>query len=244
MLNCIAIDDEPLALDLIEGFISKVPFLNLIKKCNRAVEAVEIIQSGKTDLIFLDIQMPDINGIQLLKTLKPKPMVIFTTAFEQYALESYELDVVDYLLKPIPFERFLKAVNKAHESFILKDNFQNTSPITAGKENGTDFFFVKSEYQNIKIDLSDITYIEGLGDYIKIYLTSKEKPVLTLMSLKTFEEKLPPANFIRVHRSFIIAVNKITSLTKSNILIGIKEIPVGDLYTANVLKLLNSKQFK
>jgi DNA-binding LytR/AlgR family response regulator len=244
MLNCIAIDDEPLALDLIEGFISKVPFLKLTKKCNRAVEAIEIIQSGKTDLIFLDIQMPDINGIQLLKTLKPKPMVIFTTAFEQYALESYELDVVDYLLKPIPFDRFLKAANKAHDYHKLKSDPQNTNTASAVNENVTDFFFVKSEYQNIKIDLDDISYIEGLGDYIKIYLTSKEKPVLTLMSLKTFEEKLPAAIFIRVHRSFIIAVNKITSLTKSSVQIGSKEIPVGDLYTANVQKLLNSKQFK
>jgi len=240
MLNCVAIDDEPLALDLIEGFIRKVSFLNLLKKCNRAIEAIELIQNNKIDLIFLDIQMPDINGIQLLKSIKYRPMVIFTTAFEQYALESYDLDVIDYLLKPIPFDRFFKAANKALEYHNLRNIpsiAANTTPISVKTE---DFFFVKSEYQNVKINLTDILYIEGLKDYIKIYLTSRDKPVLTLMSLKSMEEKLPKINFIRVHRSYIISVNKIDALTKSIVHIGEKEIPVGELYVDNVLKLLNN----
>ena len=237
MLNCIAIDDEPLALDLIEEFINKVSFLSIVSKCNRAIEAIEIIQKNKVDLIFLDIQMPDINGIQLLKSIKYKPMVIFTTAFEQYALESYDLDVIDYLLKPIPFDRFVKAANKAMEYHHLRNNPQTTSAQLTEKPN--DFFFVKSEYQNVKINYLDILYIEGLKDYVKIYLSSKEKPILTLMSLKSLEEKLPPSNFIRVHRSYIISINKIDALTKSIIHIGEKEIPVGELYIDNVFKILN-----
>lgn len=240
MLNCIAIDDEPLALDLIEGFISKVSFLNLTKKCNRAVEAIELIQKSQIDLIFLDIQMPDINGIQLLKSLKYKPMVIFTTAFEQYALESYDLDVIDYLLKPIPFDRFVKAANKALEYNNLRNMATAGSGSSQRSEKSNDFFFVKSEYQNVKISLPDILYVEGLKDYIKIYLSSKDKPILTLMSLKSLEEKLLPTDFIRVHRSFIVSVNKIDSFSKSNIHIGDKEIPIGELYVDNVLKLLNN----
>jgi two-component system, LytTR family, response regulator len=244
MLNCIAIDDEPLALDLIEEFINKVTFLNLIHKCNRAVEAIEIIQKNKVDLIFLDIQMPDINGIQLLKSIKDKPMVIFTTAFEQYAIESYELDVIDYLLKPIPFDRFLKAANRALEYYNLRNKLQTHNSNSLYYEMTHDFFFVKSEYQNIKINFSDILYIEGLKDYIKIFLSSKEKPVLTLMSLKSIEEKLPQSNFVRVHRSYIISINKIDALTKSIIHIGDKEIPVGELYMDNVLKILkDTKSF-
>jgi two-component system, LytTR family, response regulator len=244
MLNCIAIDDEPLALDLMEEFISKVTFLNLINKCNRAVEAIEIIQKNKVDLIFLDIQMPDINGIQLLKSIKDKPMVIFTTAFEQYAIESYELDVIDYLLKPIPFDRFIKAANKALEYNNLRNKLQTHNSNSLYHEMTHDFFFVKSEYQNIKINFADILYIEGLKDYIKIFLSSKEKPVLTLMSLKSIEEKLPQSNFVRVHRSYIISINKIDALTKSIIHVGDKEIPVGELYIDNVLKILkDTKSF-
>ncbi len=242
MLNCIAIDDEPLALDLIEGFISKVSFLNLLKKCNRAMEAIELIQKSQIDLIFLDIQMPDINGIQLLKSLKNKPMVIFTTAFEQYALESYDLDVIDYLLKPIPFDRFVKAANKALEYNNLRNIAHTGTVNTQLPEKSNDFFFVKSEYQNVKISLPDILYVEGLKDYIKIYLSGKEKPVLTLMSLKSLEEKLLHSDFIRVHRSFIVSINKIDSFTKSNIHIGDKEIPIGELYIDNVMKLLNNSK--
>ncbi len=238
MLNCLAIDDEPLALDLIEGFINKVSFLKLLNKSNSAVEAIQFIQNNKIDLIFLDIQMPDINGIQLLKSLNYKPLVIFTTAFEQYALESYNLDVIDYLLKPIPFERFVKAANKTFEYYNLRLKSQFS-------EKANDYFFVKSEYQNVKINLADILYIEGLKDYVKIYLAGKEKPILTLMSLKSLEEKLQQSNFMRVHRSYIISINKIDALTKSNIHIGNKEIPVGELYVENILKLLdNTKPLK
>ena len=184
-MNCIVVDDEPLALDLIEDNIKKISFLKLIKKCKSATEALKIVNSEKIDLIFLDIQMPDISGIQFIKSLKNKPMVILITAFEKYALEGFELDVIDYLLKPVPFERFLKAVNKAHEYY----NFINIKPqANDNLEPFKKYIFVKSEHKIIKINTEDILFIEGLKDYVKIYIG--EKPIFTLQSLKFFEDKL------------------------------------------------------
>lgn len=222
MINCIALDDEPLALDLIEDNIKKVPYLNLIKKCNNTLDAYELLNSLKIDLIFLDIEMPDITGISFLKSLKYKPMVIFITAYEKYALEGFELDVLDYLLKPVSFDRFVKATAKALEYYYYLNNSDTT------KLNKSRFIFVKADYKIIKINIDDIIYIEGLKDYIKIYTGSK--PILTLSSLKNIEEKLPSREFIRVHKSFIISVAKIESISKSRIKIGDKEIPISDNY--------------
>ena len=239
-MTCIAIDDEPLALELMEDFIGKVPFLQLTGKCRNAFEALEILQNNKVDLMFLDINMPDLSGIQLLKSIQNKPMVIFTTAYQQYALEGYTLDVIDYLLKPIPFDRFLKAANKAYEYHSLKQ--KNTEviqvqPQAAIKE--PEYLFVKADYQIVKINFIDIQYIEGLKDYIKIYLDSKDKPILTLLSMKAMEEKLPSRDFIRVHRSFIVSIRKIDYIQKSKIWIGAKIIPIGELYQSQVSKMLN-----
>jgi DNA-binding LytR/AlgR family response regulator len=236
MIRCIAIDDETLALDLIEDNIRKVPFLELVKKCKSAFEALEPLQNEKIDILFLDIQMPDITGIQFLKSLKNKPLVIFTTAYEKYALEGFDLDVIDYLLKPFSFDRFLKAVNKAKDYLRLNEK-------TTLHENGTDtrstagYIFVKADYKLVKIDFNDILYIEGLKDYIKIY--SGEKPVLTLLSMKSLEEKLPVSDFVRVHRSYIVAVKKIQFIQRNFIHIGNKEIPISDNYKEQLFNIIN-----
>ncbi|MDP4281884.1 MAG: LytTR family DNA-binding domain-containing protein [Bacteroidota bacterium] len=236
MIRCIAVDDESLALDLLEDNIRKVPFLELVKRCSNAFEAFETLKTENIDLIFLDIQMPDICGIQFLKSLSHKPMVIFTTAYEKYALAGYDLDVIDYLLKPFSFERFLKAVNKAQEYMVLSNK---TEP--SGTRNETaisgDFIFVRADYRLVKIQFSDILYIEGLKDYIKIYCGVS--PVITLMSMKSIEEKLPSTDFIRVHRSYIVNLRKIQFIEKNQIRIGNREIPVSDNYHEAFFKIIN-----
>jgi DNA-binding LytR/AlgR family response regulator len=236
MIRCLAIDDEMLALDLLEDNIKKVPFLELVRACRSAMEAMEVLRNQPVDLIFLDIQMPDISGIQLLRSLHHKPMVIFTTAFSKYAAEGFDLDVMDYLLKPYSFERFLKAVNKAHEYMDLRDRALNPSN---AREIVTspDFLFVRADYRLYKINLMDILYVEGLKDYVKIY--AGEKPVVTQISMKALEEKLPSGDFIRVHRSFIVAFNKIDSIQKHMLTIGGKEIPVSEHYRDQLFRFIN-----
>ncbi len=234
-LNCIAIDDEPLALDIIEDYINKVDFLHLVKRCYRATDAIDIIRNKNIDLIFLDIQMPKITGVQFAKSIKDIPPVIFTTAYSNYAVEGFELDAVDYLVKPFTFERFLKAASKAYSLHKLKNNSQ----IEINTNNKADYIFVKSEYKNIKINFKDILYIEGLSDYIKIHLLNGEK-ILSLQSLKAFNEKLPNS-FIRIHRSFIISFDKIKSIQKNRVFIGNKELSVGESYKEEFLKIIEKK---
>lgn len=221
-MKCIIVDDEPLATDLMVDFVEKTPFLTLLGTCKNAFEANEIIHKQEVDLLFLDIQMPNLTGIQLMHSLEKKPMVIFTTAYSEYAVESYDLNAVDYLLKPFTFERFLKAVNKAYALF----NKEDAVPSIEGE--GEKFIFVNTDYKKLKINLDDILYIEGLSDYIKIYID--DKPILTLQSLKGMEEKLPSDRFIRVHRSYIVSLSKIESIQRNRIVIGKKRIPVGDNY--------------
>jgi DNA-binding LytR/AlgR family response regulator len=233
MIKCIAIDDESLVLDLMVDNIRQVPFLHLENACSNAMEAAEVLQNKHIDLIFLDIQMPRLNGLQFLQTLKNPPMVILVTAYQEYALEGYELNVVDYLLKPVSFERFLKACNKAHELY----NLQNKS--IGSKDEIPDSFFVNVEYTRVKVTISDIAYVEGLKDYLKIHLSSTPKPIVTRMSLKAMEEKLPHSLFIRTSKSYIIAVNKISKIKRDFLCIGDTEIPVGELYKENVSKVLN-----
>ena len=235
MIHCLAIDDEKLALDLIEDNIGKVPFLALAKKCKNAFEAIEILRTEKIDLIFLDIQMPDISGIQMLKSLKEKPLVIFTTAYSNYAMEGFNLDVIDYLLKPYTFERFLKAVNKAREYMDLRENIQ--VPEQPSVPTSANYLFVRADYKLIKIDLSDILYIEGLGDYVKIYTGGK--PILTQISMKALEEKLPVNRFIRVHRSFIVAFSKIDFVQKQQLGIANREIPISEHYRDQLFRMIN-----
>lgn len=228
-MNCLAVDDEPLALDLVENFIKRVPFLNLIATCTNAIQAIEVLNNQNIDLLFLDIQMPDVTGIQFVNSLKTKPLVIFTTAYSHYAVEGFELDAVDYLLKPYAFERFLKAVNKANELYSMKTKSgSDDHEKTQNPDYESGYFFVKADYQSVKIDFKDILFIEGLKDYVKIY-THHDK-ILTLSSLKGILKKLPHDKFIRIHRSFIVSIPKIKSVQRQRIIIDDEYIPIGDNY--------------
>jgi DNA-binding LytR/AlgR family response regulator len=229
MMNCIAVDDEKLVLDLLVDNISQVPYLHLVKACKNAMEAIEVLQHEKIDLLFLDIQMPKLSGLQLIQTLQHPPMIILVTAYEKYALEGYDLNVVDYLLKPVSFERFLKACNKAKELFDLKN--ETTTEQASGH------LFVNVEYTLVKISFSDILFVEGLKDYLKIHLASSPKAVLTKMSLKAMEEKLPAGKFIRVHKSFIVAMDRVTIIKRDFVCIGSQEVPVSDFYKENLSRL-------
>ncbi len=229
-MKCLIIDDEPLAVELLEDFVSKVATLELISSCSNAIEAATIIQNNKVDLIFSDIEMPYFSGIEFIKSLDIKPLFIFTTAYSHYAVEGFNLNAVDYLVKPIPFHRFLKAVNRAQELFNLKSE----NVVSEISQNTSDFIFVKSEYENLKVNLNTIRYIEGLKDYIKIY-TDSPKPILTLSSLKAFEEKLP-VNFIRVHRSYIVSLDHINSVQRNRIIIDKIRIPIGQNYKDEFIK--------
>lgn len=222
-INCVAIDDEPFALEIMADDIQKISFLNLVGTFSNPMDAWELIKQGKVDLIFLDIQMPVISGTQFLRSLPTPPMVIFTTAYQQYALEGYDLDVVDYLLKPIPFDRFLKAVNKAEELLRLRSKELPNVPVVEE----INFFFIYSEYKQIKIYFDDLLYVEGLKDYVKIYVKQQSKPILTRMNLKMMATKLPPNLFCRVHHSFIVALDKISAFQKTKLLVGEKELPIG-----------------
>lgn len=220
MIKCLVIDDEPLAIDVLEDFIAKVPFLNLVKGCTSAMEAIEVLHQEDVQLLFLDIQMPQVSGVQFLKSLDYRPKVIFTTAYSDYALEGFNLDAVDYLLKPFTFERFLKAVNKAYQQINLQNK---SSEVNADKE----YMFVKSGYDTVKVKFDEILYIEGLKDYVKIHTTGKT--VIALMSMRILEETLPD-NFIRVHRSYIIDFERVSMVQKRKVFIDKLEIPIGEVY--------------
>jgi DNA-binding LytR/AlgR family response regulator len=240
-LNCIAVDDEPLALGLVTSFIQQTPFLNLIGKFSSAVEALKAVHTQKIDVIFLDIQMPDLNGIELARVIDnskgDKPRIIFTTAYNQFALEGYKVDALDYLLKPFNYEEFLHAATKAlnYAELVERSNAPapaaTAAPVQQQEERIEDeYLFLKVEYQLVRIALSDILYIEGLKDYVKVWLKSAEKPILSLTSLKSLEEKLPAKKFMRVHRSFIVSLDKINSITRNALQIGKVNITVGDQY--------------
>jgi two-component system LytT family response regulator len=246
ILKCIAVDDEPLALDILEDYISKVPFLQLVKRTENAIEALQLVQAGGIDLVFLDIQMPDLTGIQFLKIASGKSNYILTTAYSQYALESYDLNVSDYLLKPIAFDRFYKAVEKVHNQLqksepVAPAQVEPATPSTPSAHalQVQDFIFVKTEHKIQKIQLDDILYIEGLKDYISIF--TKNERVITLQNMKKMEETLPKGEFIRVHKSYIIALDKIESIERSRISITGKIIPIGDTYRDEFFKLIDGK---
>jgi two-component system, LytTR family, response regulator len=228
-INCIAIDDEPLALEIISDYVERFPFLNLLATFTSATESISFIKQNKIDLIFLDIQMEELTGIQLLNIINPHPHVIFTTAYDSYALQGYELDVIDYLLKPFSFERFAKAVDKAYEKIIINKTPTSTGSNEVQNEKQKDsYIFIKADSKMRKIELNDILYIEGQGDYLKI-VTNKER-IMALLNFKKIEEILPDERFIRVHKSYIIAVDKIEYVEKSRIKIADQLIPVSDTY--------------
>ncbi len=233
-MNCIIVDDEPLARDILEEFAGKVPFLKVKASCQNGFEALQVLQKEKIDLIFLDIQMPDMNGIQLYESLNYRPLVIFTTAYSNYAVTGFDLDAVDYLIKPFAFQRFLKAVNKAHEQF------QARRPASATAEAARDFMFVKDGTKIVKVNYGDILYMEGMKDYVKILLKGK-KMVLTLMSMQHMMEKLPKNRFIRIHRSYIVSLSKIEMVEKNRVVIGGKHLPVGSSYKNELMEVLGGK---
>lgn len=234
MLNCIAVDDEKLVLDLLVDNIQKIPFLHLVKSCKNAMEAAAVLHQDQVDLIFLDIQMPGLNGLKFLESLQNPPMVIFVTAYREYAVEGFNLNAIDYLLKPVSFERFLKACNKAYEYFTLQQK-----PV--GKEDHPGYFFVYVEYNLVKISISEILYIEGMKDYVKIHLTSSSKPVITKMSMKSLEEKLSAHRFLRTHKSYIVSASKVTAIKRDLICIGSLELPLSESYKPSVEKMLSIK---
>lgn len=226
MIRCLAVDDEPLALELLEDNISKVPFLHLIGACDSVMDAMKVMEKEKIDLIFLDIQMPGFTGLQFIESMTEKPMIILITAYKQYALEGYNLDVTDYLVKPVSLDRFIKACYKAKQLFELKSNQKNTNSPSA--DHG--YFFVNSDYSLVKINMADVIYIEGLKDYIKIHLKSVQHPVVTRMPMKAIEEELPAGQFVRIHKSYIVSVSYITSIRKSSVFIDSLELPLSDSY--------------
>ena len=223
-IKCIIADDEHPALQLLANYISKMPELELVAQCENALEANQFLQEGKIDLIFLDIQMPDLTGLDLLKSLKNKPVVILTTAYSEYALESYELDVTDYLVKPFSFERFIQAVNKAQELITLKKN--------KGSQAGKPHLFVKADYKKVKLNYEDILYIEGLREYVSFF--TKDKRIIVLESMKNLESTLPADEFIRVHKSYIVSIEKVDAVVGNLLEIGDKQIPVGKSYREKV----------
>lgn len=233
------VDDEPLALDVLETFIGRLDNLELVCRCNNAVEAYSCLQSEHIDLLFLDIQMPKLTGIDFLKSLAHPPKVIFTTAYRDYAVEGFELNVVDYLLKPIAFERFLKAVSKvsAPEPQVASSAATQTQSAPASQDFKEAFIYLKADKKMVKVMLADILYIESLKDYIRVKTETKE--IISYQKISFLEEKLPTDKFLRIHRSFIIALDKIQAFSATAVDIGKTEIPIGRFYKNEVLQVLN-----
>ncbi len=236
MIKTIIVDDEPLAIEVLEAFVSNMPNLQLIAKCENAFEANEVLQNNKIDLMFLDIQMPQLNGVEFLKSLSHPPHVIFTTAYPEFAVEGFELNAVDYLLKPISMDRFLKAVNKVSEKMGSKT--------TDNDEMNEHFFFVKADKKLVKINFDDIVYVEGLKDYVIIKTESTR--VITLQTMKSLEEKVPSLNFRRLHRSFIVNMDKIQALDGNAVEVmekgQVKHLPIGKNYRDELLEKINDRK--
>lgn len=223
--NCLIVEDEPLARNLLVEYVKKISWLNLVEACSTPLRALEVLRSHSIDLMFLDIQMPEITGITLLKTLQKKPLVILTTAYSEYALESYELDVVDYLLKPITFDRFLKAVDKAGQRVSMGSPAGSES-VTPSKQN--DFVFIKDGTKLVKVNYDDILFVEGLKDYVTI--VTKTQKIVSLQRLKSLEGQLPSDRFIRVHHSYIVNLKAVDTIHKGELQIGSHLIPISDSY--------------
>ena len=243
MLHCIAVDDEPLALGLLADYISKIPFLRLEASCENAFEAAKALQDNEIDLIFIDIQMPGLTGLQFIQSLAKRPMVIIVTAYKKFAPEWFVLDVVDYLVKPVGLDRFMKACNKAQELQQLRmaaaaaggdGGLGGGGAVSAG---GADFFFLPVDYSLVKVLFDDIIWVEGSGDYVKIHLKSATKPMLVRVSIRAMEAELPADRFIRVHKSYILAIGSITAVRKNSVFIKELELPVGETYREVMRKL-------
>jgi len=232
-MNCIAVDDEPLALKLLVDNINRVPYLKMVVQCRDAFEATVALQEHHVDLMFIDIEMPGLSGLQFVKSLTSKPMIIFLTAYKRYALKSFDLDVLDFLVKPVSLDRFIKACNKAKELYELR-NSKNTT--LRSPELG--YFFQHVGYSLVKIVFNDIVFIESMRDYIKIHLKSSFQPLIIRGAMKTVESELPPSKFKRIHKCYIISIDSITAIRKNSVFIKDIELPVGDSYRDVIDKLL------
>lgn len=234
-MNCIAVDDEPLALDIIENYVNKHPDLKLIARCNNAAEASEILKSRKIALMFIDIQMPEITGLSFVKSLENKPLFMFTTAYPDYAVEGFELDAIDYLLKPIAYDRFEKGVEKAKEYFKIKQ----TSDV-AETDLESEFIFVKANQKLVKLAYNEIFYVEAFADYVKIFLADKK--IVTLQTMKNMEKKLPAEFFSRVHRSFIVNRHHVESFSTTVCEVNGVKIPIGKNYKDNFVGIMKGNK--
>ena len=230
-INCAIIDDEPLAAELLSSYAAKTPFLNLVGVYNSAVEAIRTLRSEPVDLLFLDIQMPELSGLEFATILPPETFIIFTTAFDRYAIDSYKVNTVDYLLKPIAYDNFLKAADKALRRIV---DSRKQATYAADR-----FIYVKSDYKLVRIDLDDIMYIEGVKDYVRIVLSNSSQPVMCLMNMRTLEEYLPTPEFLRVHRSYIVHMSKVQSIDRFRFVFGDTYIPISESYKDVVNDYLN-----
>ena len=236
-IKTIAIDDEPLALKLVADYVQKTPFLDLSATFDNPLDAIDFLTDNHVDLILIDIQMPDLTGTDFVRTLEKGPKVIFTTAYEKYALEGFKLDAVDYLLKPFSYDEFLKAVMKARKPVELENH--SAMPVQATEP----FLFLKSDYKIRRINFDNILYIEGLKDYIKVFTDNEPKPIMSLNTLKTIEQKLPEEQFMRIHRSYIVNLDKVETIERSRIVFGKNYIPVSDQYKEKFQEFVNRRFF-
>ena len=241
IIKCAIVDDEPLAVELLASYVEKIPFLQLCGKYNNATDALHGIGEDPVDLLFLDIQMPELNGLELSKMIPENTRIVFTTAFNQYAVDGFRVNALDYLLKPISYADFLEACNKAMQWFQLVQQNEQQPAAAATVEEEPRSIFVKSEYKLLQIDLDDIRYIEGLKDYVKIYTEDSPHPILSLMNMKAIEQMLPASRFIRVHRSFIVQKSKIREIERNRIVFGDVYIPIGDSYKQAFQDFINAK---
>ena len=229
MIRCIIVDDEPLAVAQLEKYVERVPFLMNVGACSSAAEAMEILSTGNVDAMFVDINMPDIDGVQFVRSLVNPPFVVFTTAYSEYAIEGFKLDAIDYLLKPIAFEDFLKASNKLNRIYSMNNNAQ--SAIEQGEGVCHDCLFVKSDYRMLRVPISSIKYIESMSEYVRIFVEDSPKPIVSLLSMKKIEESLPAGDFMRVHRSYLVNLNKVKEVSKMRLVYdGSVYVPIGEMY--------------
>jgi DNA-binding LytR/AlgR family response regulator len=238
-IKCIVVDDEPLAQRVIEKYSEDIPGIEIISKCKDAIEAMQVINEKEVDLIFLDINMPKISGINFLKTLKKPPLVVITTAYSEYAIEGFELDVTDYLMKPFSFERFLKAIQKVQEKLKEKNKISAENEEHENKAENDEYIFVKSSKKTYKLNLSEIYYIEALGDYVKIH--TGDSFIVTYQSMKKVEELLPPSLFVRIHKSFIVSIEKIKSIEGNMVEVKNEKLPIGNNYKHEFQQMIEKK---
>ena len=229
MIRCIIVDDEPLAVAQLEKYVERVPFLFNVGSCSSAAEAMEILSTGNVDAMFVDINMPDIDGVQFVRSLVNPPFVVFTTAYSEYAIEGFKLDAIDYLLKPIAFEDFLKASNKLNRIYSMNNNVQSAMEPSEGVCH--DCLFVKSDYRMLRVPISSIKYIESMSEYVRIFVEDSPKPIVSLLSMKKIEESLPTGDFMRVHRSYLVNLNKVKEVSKMRLVYdGGVYVPIGEMY--------------